>query len=260
MGLYKAEAIVLRGRDYGEADRLLTLYSREHGKIPALAKGVRKPRSRLRGGVQPFTHSLFVLYQGRALDTVTQSDARETFPGLASDLTLFASASYLAELVDVLTPERQGNEQVFLWLLAAFHLLGREDPELVCRLAELRLLAALGYRPELYRCVSCGAQDLEGAFFGPGAGGVLCPACRALDGEAVAVRAGTLKLMQRLAQADPRLLGRLRASGENRREMAAALAAFIHHRSERPLRSASFLRQVGREAHKGGGRGENSRG
>ncbi|MEG3067513.1 MAG: DNA repair protein RecO [Syntrophaceticus schinkii] len=107
MGIYKAEAIVLRSIVYGEADRILTLFTREDGKVSAIAKGVRKTTSRLRGAVQLFSHTRLVLYSGRSLDTVSQGEAEDEFSYLERDLECFATASYCAELVSRLTPERE---------------------------------------------------------------------------------------------------------------------------------------------------------
>ena len=112
MGIYKAESIVLRSRVYGEADRILVLYTREAGKVSAIAKGVRKTTSRLRGAVQLFNHTYLVLYTGKTLDTVSQGRQGAVFlPG--AGLRTFTAASYCAEL-DRLTPDREPQPRVFI--------------------------------------------------------------------------------------------------------------------------------------------------
>jgi len=101
MAVYKADAIVIRSREYGEADRLVTLFAREKGKINALAKGVRKPTSSQRAGTQLFTYADFLLHQGKTLDTITQAQPRESFPHTWSDLDRTLAASGRAELLDI---------------------------------------------------------------------------------------------------------------------------------------------------------------
>jgi DNA repair protein RecO len=128
MGIYKAEAIVLRSMVYKEADRILTLFTREEGKVSAIARGVRKTTSRLRGAVQLFSHTHLVLYSGRSLDTVSQGDAEEHFSYLEQDLERFSTASYCAELVDRLTQAREQQPKVFFLLLSALRALKNGNP------------------------------------------------------------------------------------------------------------------------------------
>ena len=112
--LYRVDALIIRARDFGEADKILTLYTKECGKIQAIAKGVRKPTSRLRGGVQMFAHSRLLLYRGRSLDIVSQSESVESYGSLQEDLVRLVYASYLVELLDIAVPEREPNEISFL--------------------------------------------------------------------------------------------------------------------------------------------------
>lgn len=183
MGIYKAEAIVLRSMVYREADRILTLFTREAGKVSAIARGVRKTTSRLRGAVQLFSHTRIVLYSGRSLDTVTQGDAEEDFAYLEQDLERFTTASYCAELVDRLTPEREPQPKVFFLMLSALRALEQGDTELTARVFELKLLDTLGYRPSLTECVvgnhpfSSIGDGVRQVWFSIERGGVVCPEC-----------------------------------------------------------------------------------
>ena len=131
--LYSVEALILRARDFGEADKVITLFTREEGKCQAIAKGVRKSTSRLRGGVQPFTHSRLLLYRGKTLDTVSQSENICAFAALRDDLVLLSAAAYLAELLETALPEREPLEEVFQLAVASFRELLTGDAELVVR-------------------------------------------------------------------------------------------------------------------------------
>ena len=141
MKLYKVKAIVLSSREMREADRVLTIFSREQGKLRVVAHGVSKPASRKRGSVQPFCYTDFLLNRGREIDSVSQCQVLEIFSPLREDLTRLTYASYLAELVDNLTGEGEANQAVFALLLTCLARLAETggDPELVARSFEARL-------------------------------------------------------------------------------------------------------------------------
>jgi DNA repair protein RecO (recombination protein O) len=171
--------LVLRSRKYREADCLLTLLTKSRGKVGAIAKGVRKSKSKLRGGVQVFTYNDMLLYKGRSLDTVTQSQCLEAFTPLQEDIRAITAAAYWSELLDVLIPEGERDNQLFQMALAGFHLLALSTTELIVRGLEIKLLSLLGYRPCLEKCVSCQGNLIttERVTFSVSMGGVLCPAC-----------------------------------------------------------------------------------
>jgi DNA repair protein RecO (recombination protein O) len=153
--LYRTEAIVLRRQDFGEADRLLTLYTPGLGKTRVLAKGVRKPTSRKAGHVELFTHSRLLIAKGRNLDIVTQADTIDSFLPLRAELARASCGYYVAELVDKFTEEREENGRLFDLLVRALAWLGEaEDTDLVLRYFELHLLDYVGYRPQLFQCVN----------------------------------------------------------------------------------------------------------
>lgn len=244
MGIYKAEAIVLRSRVYGEADRLITLFSREHGQISAIARGVRKPASRLRGAVQLFSHTSLVLYSGQSLDTVSQGEALEDFSYIQERVELLAAASYFAELVLRLTMERQPLPDVFRLLLDCLRLLENGEPELLARIFEVRMLVLLGYRPVLEGCVLGDHQhqgsEAEGGeasmfWFSAEHGGVLCPACAAVTPGARRVSAATINAMAYFLRTPLKMAMRVRLSGRCRQEMASLLHDFLtYHSGIRP--------------------------
>ncbi|MHB1418941.1 MAG: DNA repair protein RecO [Bacillota bacterium] len=245
MGLYKTEALVLRTRNFGEADKLLTLYTRQNGKVQAIAKGVRKPQSRLRSGVQLFCYGNFLLYQGRNIDTVTQCETLENFSPLRLDLQSFAYASYILELLDGMLPEREGaNEEVLILTMAALHLLTVHPPEIVQRIFEMRLLRLLGYQPQLEACVRCRRPPGSVVYFSPGLGGVLCAKCRGEDHQAVEINPGTVAVMLQLERMDLRKISRLQVPEHRLQEISRALQVYIEHRLERKIKSAGFLHQL----------------
>lgn len=245
MGVYKAEAIVLRSQKLNEADNLITLFSREHGKLRVVAKGVRKPASRKRAGVQLFTHGDFLLYHGRSLDHITQCESRTSFHRLVGNLDLFAYATYFVELVDGLLAENQPQEEVYLLLLTCLHLLEVSDPELLTRAFEIRLINLLGYQPQLGECVQCGQSLPFGEVrFSAALGGILCPSCRGQDQFASRCSLGALAALQQLQRLDLRRLTVLKLNQDIRRELDKMLRVFLGYRLEKKVKSWEFLQQV----------------
>ena len=149
---YRSEAVVLRRVDFGEADRLLTLYSREHGKIKAIAKGARKPQSRKTGHVELFMRSRFFIAKGRSLDIITQAETVEPYIALRSDLVRTTYASYAVELLDRFTAEEEKDVRLYDLLVKALDWFSTaEDVMLTARFYELRLLSLAGFQPRFFQ-------------------------------------------------------------------------------------------------------------
>lgn len=245
MSLYNAEAIVIRCRDFDEADKVAVLLTREEGKVQAVAKGARRPRNRYAPAVQLFTHIKASLFHGRNLDSFSQVEIVESFRTLREDLLRMAYATYVCELMDESVREKQRLEQSFLLLLTTLHLLNAPEmePEPILRAYELKLLSILGFRPQLESCVSCG-QDLganPAVRFAPGLGGVLCPNCSA-EGDLVhRIARGTLESMKRLLDGDIRRAHMIRIPAEMRLEMDKVIGDYYAIRTERRPKSKEFL-------------------
>jgi len=179
--VYRTEGVVLRRQNLGEADRLTTVYTLDYGKLRLVAKGVRKLRSRKAGHLEPFTRVALLIARGRELDIITQAEMIEDFLALRSDLDQLGYASYLVELVDRFTVEEgeENRAQYQLLLESLEHLAEKKaDPAAIILYFELKLLELVGYRPELFRCLECGAEiQPENQYFAFLEGGVLCPKC-----------------------------------------------------------------------------------
>ncbi len=245
MKLYRARAVVLNSREMRDAHRVLTLFSLEKGKIRAVAHGVDKPTSRKRGAVQPFSYSDFLLRRGRELDSISQCECLEVFPGLWSDLERMGYAAHVSELVDGLTADGEANRAVFELLLGTFRFLEKTpEPELAARGFELRLVSLLGYRPHLESCVNCGvkmAAPVSG--FSAASGGLVCGDCS--SGEAEVPCCGeTVAVMKRLMEWDSAMLGRLRVSPRARGEMKKIMREYCQWLVEKRLRSLQFLDSI----------------
>lgn len=248
--IYRTEAVVLRRFDLGEADRILTLYTPHYGKLRAVAKGVRRPASKLAGHLDLFTRAKVLLARGRNLDVLTGAETTESFRGLRGadpgSLGRIGIAYYLAELLDHFTGEEIENRAVWDLLLGALRALSEGlDPALVARHYELRLLGLLGYRPEIEVCVACGRPlRPEPNAFSAELGGVLCPECRAEDPAAEPLSVNALKLLRLLAREEPATLARLRFSPALAAEVEGTLRRAIRQHAERDLESPAVLRSL----------------
>jgi DNA repair protein RecO (recombination protein O) len=244
MPVYKANAIVLHRFSLGETDRVLTLLTREAGKLSAVAKGSRRPGSRLSGATELFTVGRMLLAVGKSLDIVSQCEIRESFPGIRADLGLLARATYMCELTDRLTEEREPEPELFDLLHSALYLLQRstDQPDMIVHAYELRALAQRGYEPVLQHCVKCGAQVERGrAAFSPSLGGALCAEDRFASQDAIQIAFPTIELLRKLAHADTEQLVTARAGAIPLGEVDQCLRWYIRFRTERELKSAEFL-------------------
>ncbi|UWG99312.1 DNA repair protein RecO [Dehalobacter sp. DCM] len=235
MAVYSADAIVIRSREYGESDRLITLFSREKGKLEAIAKGVRKPKSTQRGGTQLFTYADFLLYRGKTLDIVNQAHPKESFIHLWDDFDRTIAASGMVELLDISTTREHPDPQLFVLTLSFLFLIKHLDPYLAQAAYALRLLQLQGYLPAINNCIECGKSlNSEQAFLSADAGGFLCASCQ--NNRVVkTLNPGSVALMRQLYQVDLGKLDRLRWNKKTRGEILSSLCFFCQQKFERKL-------------------------
>ncbi len=248
--IYRTEAVVLRRADLGEADRILTLYTPGYGKLRAVAKGIRRPASKLRGHLELFTRAKVQLARGRNLDVLTGAETTDAYRGLRGEgldgLERAGMAYYLAELLDRFAEE--GIENRAIWDLLTGSLRVLSDgvaPAIVARGYELRLLGFLGYRPNLDTCAACDRplRPEENAY-SVEMGGVLCPECRAEDPTAEPLSVNALKLLRLLSREEPAAVARLRLSPALAAEVEDTLRRSIRQIAERDLESPAVLRSL----------------
>lgn len=236
MALYKEQGIVLRTMRLGEADRIVTFLTQGSGKVRAVAKGVRKTKSRFGGRLEPFSHVDLMLYRGRELDIVTQAETISSFRPIREDYACFAAAEVLAEATERIVQERERSIRVFMLVLSALRALatGAAEAGLVADAFLLRLASVAGFRPVLDACAECGAPGPHG-HFSIAQGGAVCAGCRA--GGAARVGETTMPYLANLmddgwAAAVPE---------EARREASGIVRAFLEYHLDRPLRAWAHL-------------------
>lgn len=243
--VYRTEALVLRRQDFGEADRLLTVYTPGHGRLRIIAKGVRRPRSRKAGHLELFNRVDLVLARGRDLDVITQAEATETYPGVRTDLIRLGYAAYVVELLDCFAVQEE-NRPLYRLLREALERLGEAgEPSIVARYFEMRLLDAVGYRPELFHCVRCGAEVRPAAqFFSPREGGAVCPNCGAGGPAARPISLAALKVLRHYQRSGFETVATTAVSERTRSEVEEHMQAYLTYVLERRLNTPAFLDRV----------------
>jgi DNA repair protein RecO (recombination protein O) len=244
--LYRVSAIVLRRRDQGEADRLLTVLTRDRGKLTLLAKGVRRPASRKAGHIEPFTLVDLLAAKGKSLDLVTQAETVAAHRTLREDLWRSTWAYYVAELADAFTVDEDPQALLFDLLAETLDRLdGGAEPALCVRYYEVHLLGLVGYQPQLFRCVECDALlQPEVNFLSIERGGALCPRHGAHLVEAIALPVNVLKVLRYLQTRDWAQVAQLELSPQVGGQLEAVLRRYIVYHLERTLRSATFLERL----------------
>jgi DNA repair protein RecO (recombination protein O) len=243
---YRAEAVVLRHSDFGEADRLLTLYTRETGKVRAIAKGVRKIRSRKAGHLEPFTRVALQLAQARDMPIVTQAETIDAYLPLREDLLLTGYAAYVVEMLDRFTYEEGENRAIYNLLTDTLTRIATlPDPFLALRYYELHLFDYLGFRPELFNCVNCQAEiQPEDQYFSFAQGGVYCPKCGVNRPDLLPVSMDALKYLRHLQRSTFEQAARAQIPSAVRTEIESLLQQYLTYLLERTLNTPAFLRQV----------------
>ncbi len=247
--VYQTEVIVLRRTDFGEADRLLTVFTPERGKLRLIAKGARKPISRKSGHVELFSHSQFLVAMGRELDIITQAETLEPFLPLRIDLLRTTYAYYVAEMADAFTAERDENRPLFDLLRDALGwVCTAEDLPLVARYYELHLLGLVGYQPQLFVCGGCKKQlEPEVNYLSAADGGVFCRKCGTDRVGTIELSVNALKVLRFLQTRDWETCRFLRLSSASHAEIERAMNAYITYHLERQLKSVDFIQRLRRQ-------------
>ncbi len=238
--LYRDEAIVLRTHKLGEADRIITLLTRQHGRVRAVAKGVRRTSSKFGSRLEPFTHVDLQLAQGRTFDIVTQAETRDPFSaGLGNDYERYTAGTVMLETADRLaSEEKQPAVQQFLLLVGGLRAMTSRlrPPSQVLDSYLLRSLSVAGYAPSFDACAHCSRPGPH-RWFNPSMGGVLCSTCR-LPGS-VSPAEGTITVLGALLAGDWPVVES--ADPRHLREASGLVAAFLTWHLERSLRSMEHV-------------------
>ena len=236
---YNLTAIVLRGHPFNEADRILVLMSLEAGLKRVVAKGLRKPKSRMGGRLEPLRETEMMVAKGRNLDVVAQAEILRPFPDVQRDYEALASAMSAAELLMAFLEEGDPAPEVYALFTELLGLLGPGvEAEVLLTAFELQLMDLVGYRPELERCIGCEspltAETVAGlAIEG---GGAVCSRCEA-PGPVLRLSPGAWQMLSRLQKTPLAECRRLSGAGRLMSACRHAMKAYMSFRAERELRA-----------------------
>jgi DNA repair protein RecO (recombination protein O) len=237
-GLYRDEGVVLRTIKLGEADRIVTIFTQGHGKVRAVAKGIRKTMSKFGARLEPTSRVALQCYKGRELDVVTQVETLESNRALREEYVLLTHAVSMLEAVDQVAQDHEPNPALYRMLTGALRTLAERRNPLVAPAFFWKLLSLEGFHPIVDGCARCEEPDVELVAFDLEEGGAICAACARGGGRPISPVA--LELLQRILGGG--LNGALaRAPGTEAHEVEALGIRALEHHVERRMRSTALL-------------------
>lgn len=238
--IHRDEGIVLRTYKLGEADRIVVFLTKARGKVRAVAKGVRKTKSKFGSRLEPMSHCMLQFYEGRELDIVTQAESIDNFRAVREDLDRIGRGVSMLEVADQLAQEGEVNPQLYRMLLGALRTLETSASPLVTPAFYWKVLALEGYRPEVETCVQCGADDTPLVAFDVESGGLLCRTCR----RGTPVSADAVMMMRQILGGelnDALVAGESPDAAAVVHEVDQLATRAVEHHLERRLRSVNVL-------------------
>jgi len=245
MATYKTKGIVLKRKDVGEADKIITVFSDRYGKIIARAKGVRKILSKNGGSIELFILADFVFAEGKNFDILVGASIINSFKNIRNNLKKTAIAYYFVELVDKLTSEKEGSNKIFGLLLESFSFLdSKKEKLLIYPYFELNLLSYLGYFPQLEKCVHCHKEiNSEINYFSNHLGGIVCPNCQNFKNPHK-ISQNALKTLRVILKYDFGFLNKIKINEEIQKEVKFIVENFLKHVAEKEFKSPKFIASV----------------
>ncbi len=244
---YKSRSIILKKRDMRESDQLLTIFSEKQGKITAVAKGVKKPKSSLRGCIQPFCHSLLFYNQGREMDLITQGKILDFYGNSREDINRTLYCMYIMELLDKSLMERVPLPRLYASLVAVLELINEHGLNIMLlRYFESQLLVNLGYKPVVKQCVICGCQELKEYNFKVAEGGLVCHACGEPGEPLMALNGETVALIKLLCEGSWQTVQRVKASPIAQSQLENFLEKYLEYHLERRFKVKNTIRWLKR--------------
>ena len=250
---YRCEAITLSYTPLGEADLLVTMFTREQGKIRAVGKGSKRSTSKLVGHLEPLTIVRMSMVHGRTMDIISQAEVIESFATLKEDLTAITKGLYVAELVDGFGAEASANPSLFQLMLDTLRAV-QDNPasDMPLRAFEFHLLQVSGLMPELYHCVEC-RQELEpdAHRFSPNVGGTLCLECNPEDAHLRPLSLRALKVLRLFDRSRIAEACKLTVDDGLAEELKSLLSTTVGYWLGKEIRSNSFLERLHKESLSG---------
>lgn len=240
----KVEGIVIRTTDYGETNKIVTIFSRELGKVSAMARGAKKPKSRLSSISQLLTHGHFLIQIGSGLGTLQQGEIISSMREIREDIFLTAYASFIVELTDKAIEDKKHNPYLFEMLYQTLHYMSEgKDSEILALIYQTKMLPVLGLHPYFDTCAIC-HQEADFVAFSVREGGFLCKQHAHQDSYAIPVGEAVHKLLRLFYHFDLGRLGNVSVKEETKRQMGTVLNMYYDEYCGIYLKSRRFLSQL----------------
>ncbi|MEN2765956.1 DNA repair protein RecO [Ornithinibacillus xuwenensis] len=242
--LEKIDGIIIKTRDYGETHKIVTIFSKRLGKFSALARGAKKPKSRMAAVTQPFIYGQFFVYVNKGLSTIQQGEIINSNRLIREDIIKTAYAAYLAELTDKLLDENTPNLEIYTQLANTLEWISeKDDVDIPIMMYELKMFKAGGFAPTVNQCLHCGRKN--GPYtFSMVEGGLLCPTCNHLDQEAIRLPDAVAKLLYIISSVGLERIGNISVKEGNRLLLRNILDAYYERYGGYYLKSKKFLNQL----------------
>lgn len=242
--LTKVEGIVIRSTDYGEGNKIVTLYTRQAGKMSLMVRGARKTKSRFTVAAQLFTYGEYTMFGSGNMPSLRSVEVIRANTSLQTDLLKMSYASYIIELLSKVVEERDPNPFLFECLQQTLeYIMEDRDAEIITRIFEAKMLIVAGSSPHMDDCVICG-QEQEPFFFSTREGGLLDERCRFRDERAMSISPSATKLLRLFQVMDLKRLGSIEVKTVTRQQLRTVLRAFIDEHLGLTLKSRDFLDQL----------------
>ncbi len=249
MQIKKTEAIVISSVDYGESDRIVTLYTKDFGRVKGMAKGARRSRKRFANTLEPFTHikTELALKASSGLNWINHSSLINVFFDIRLDIGRFIYGSVFLEIIDQMAAESHPVPHLFSLFLLYLHNLNKSNrPNTLMPVFALRLLSILGYTPYVSGCVICEKplnKKVSSVFFSYGDGGIVCSSCRRDRNGGLQLSAGMINILQYVLTVPTKGLGAIALSSTQQKEILFILKGFIDYHLDKRLKSWELLEQ-----------------
>lgn len=239
----KTSGIVLKGTNFGEADKILTVFTDRLGKIKVMAKGVRKTKSHLAGSLEPFIYSELLLHEGKTFYTISGASILKSYPRIHDEMKKISQAFFLGELIDCFAPEKEKPHEMFTLFLSALDSLESDAKDLFMTGFQLKIIEEAGFEPELYSCVHCKEKiTVENNFWDATEGGLICNNCQGKFHHGREISDDAIKLLRFFEQNDFVKIERLKVDEVVVTEVEKILRAYICSVLEKELKSENFMK------------------
>ncbi len=247
MPIHRTEAIVLSRRDFRETSLIASFYSRDHGKMSGLMKGIRLEPAKFASTLEPFSHNEIIFYKktNSELHLVSQADVKDNFDGIRSSLARLGAASYMMELLSALMPVEDKNEEVFELILACLkELKTTAFPDKIMTIFKIKMLVLTGFKPHFDSCISCGDRVMGQCRFSLSLGGLLCPQCFRKDLTSRSIFRGTVASILHIEKNEFKNTLNLGMNPQIKKELEIILNAFLNFHLEKELKSQKVLNNI----------------